>query len=46
MPVTKRLAGSVAKLCRVLSIKHVAEHYGLGWDAVKAIEGRHGDGPG
>lgn len=36
--VTKRLAGSVAKLCRVLSIKHVAEHYGLGWDAVKAID--------
>ncbi len=36
--VTKRLAASVARLCRVLSIKHVAEFYGLGWDAVKAID--------
>lgn len=36
--VTKRLAQSVAKLCKVLSIKHVAEHYRLGWDAVKAID--------
>jgi transposase len=36
--VTKRLAESVARLCRVLPIKHVAEFYGLGWDAVKAID--------
>ena len=36
--VTGRLAGSVARLCKVLPIKHVAEFYGLGWDAVKAID--------
>lgn len=36
--VTTRLAESVARLCRNLAIKHVAEFYGLGWDAVKAID--------
>lgn len=36
--VTARLAESVARLCRNLAIKHVAEFYGLGWDAVKAID--------
>jgi len=36
--VTKRLAESVARLCRVLPVKHVADFYGLGWDAVKAID--------
>ncbi len=36
--VTKRLAASVARLCQVLSIKQVAEFYGLGWDAVKAMD--------
>ncbi len=36
--VTRRLAESVARLCKVLAIKHVAEFYGLGWDAVKAID--------
>lgn len=36
--VTKRLAESVARLCRVLAVKHVAAFYGLGWDAVKAID--------
>jgi len=36
--VTRRLAESVARLCKVLAIKHVAEYYGLGWDAVKAID--------
>lgn len=35
--VTKRLAASVARLCRVAPIKHVAEHFGLSWDQVKAI---------
>ena len=39
--VTKRLAESVARLCRVLPIKQVAEFYGLGWDAVKAIDKTH-----
>lgn len=36
--VTGRLARSVARLCKVLAIKHVAKFYGLGWDAVKAID--------
>jgi transposase len=36
--VTARLAESVARLCKVMAIKHVAEFYGLGWDAVKAID--------
>jgi len=36
--VTLRLAESVARLCKVLPIKHVAEFYGLGWDAVKSID--------
>lgn len=39
--VTKRLAQSVARLCRVLAVKHVAAFYGLGWDAVKAIDKGH-----
>ena len=36
--VTTRLAESVARLCRNLALKHVAEFYGLGWDTVKAID--------
>lgn len=36
--VTKRLAQSVARLCKVLPIKQVAEHYDLHWDTVKAID--------
>ena len=36
--LTGRLARSVARLCKVLAIKHVAKFYGLGWDAVKAID--------
>lgn len=36
--VTGRLARSVARLCKVLAIKHVARFYGLGWDAVKTID--------
>lgn len=39
--VTARLAQSVARLCKVVSIKHVAEFYGLGWDTVKAIDKAH-----
>lgn len=38
---TKRLVESVARLCRVLAVKHVAAFYGLGWDAVKAIDKTH-----
>ena len=36
--VTGRLARSVARLCKVLVIKHVAKFYGLSWDAVKRID--------
>jgi transposase len=36
--VTTRLAESVARLCQVLPIKHVAAYFDLGWDAVKAID--------
>lgn len=36
--VTVRLAQNVARLCKVLAIKHVGEFYGLGWDTVKAID--------
>ena len=36
--VTRRLAESVARLCKVLPIKHVAEFFDLSWDTVKAID--------
>ncbi len=36
--VTSRLADSVARLCGVLPIKHVASFFGLGWHTVKAID--------
>ena len=36
--MTKRFAESVARLAALLPIKHVAEHYGLSWDTVKAID--------
>lgn len=39
--VTRRLAESVARLCRVLPIKHVAEEYALDWKTVKAIDKEH-----
>jgi transposase len=39
--VTKRLAESVARLCSVLPIKHVAEFFELGWDTVKAVDKAH-----
>ena len=38
--VTQRLAQSVAGLCRVMSLRHVAEHYGLHWSTVKRIHKR------
>lgn len=41
--VTTRLAESVARLCKVLPIKHVAAYFDLGWDAVKAIDKAHLD---
>ncbi len=36
--VTKRLATSVARLCKLMSIAHVAEYYGLSWTTVKLID--------
>ena len=36
--VTKRLAESVVRLCRVLPVKQVAEFYGLDWDTVKNLD--------
>ena len=36
--VTKRLAESVARLCQVMAVKHVAKYFALGWDRVKGID--------
>lgn len=36
--VTKRLARYIADLCRLLSVKAVAEHLGLDWKLVKACD--------
>jgi transposase len=36
--VTKRLAESVARLCQVMAVKHVAKYFTLGWDRVKGID--------
>jgi len=36
--VTRRLAKSVARLCGVLPVKHVAEFFHLSWDQVKEID--------
>lgn len=38
--VTRRLAESVARLCRVLPVKQVATFFGLHWDTVKDIDKR------
>jgi transposase len=39
--VTTRLAASVARMCKVMALTHVAGYYGLGWDTVKQIDARH-----
>ncbi len=39
--VTTRLASSVARLCQVMSVRHVAHLYRLAWTAVKRIDFRH-----
>lgn len=39
--VTQRLAVSVARLCRILPIKHVAEYFDLHWETVKSIDKAH-----
>lgn len=38
--VTVRLAMSVARLCKLMPIRHVAAFYGLAWTAVKLIDQR------
>jgi transposase len=38
--MTKRLAEKIARLARVLPIKHVAEWFGVSWDTVKQIDQR------
>lgn len=38
--VTRRFAESVARLCSVAAIKHVAEHFDLNWHQVKEIDKR------
>ena len=39
--VTQRLAESVVRLCEVLPIQHVAQHYGMSWNTVKRIHKTH-----
>lgn len=39
--VTTRLAASVARLCKVMSLRHVAAFYRLAWTTVKRIDLRH-----
>lgn len=39
--VTRRLANSAARLCEVMSIRHVAHFYRLAWTTVKRIDFRH-----
>ena len=39
--ITTRLAANVARLCAVMSIRHVANFYALDWKTVKAIDFRH-----
>lgn len=36
--VTTRLAESVARPCKVMALRHVAEFYRLSWTAVKRID--------
>lgn len=36
--VTQRLGESVAQLCRVASIRHVAQYFGLDWKTVKDLD--------
>ena len=39
--VTTRLAASVARLCKVMSLRHVARFYQLAWTTVKRIDLRY-----
>jgi len=39
--VTERMADSVARLCKLMAVRHVASFYGLAWTTVKLIDQRH-----
>lgn len=39
--VTRRLAESVARLCKIASILHVARHFALDWKTVKELDRRY-----
>ena len=39
--VTGRLAESVARLCQVMAIRHVARYFGLDWKTVKDLDRAH-----
>lgn len=39
--VTSRLAASVARLCKLMTLQHVARYYALAWTTVKLIDHRH-----
>lgn len=39
--VTVRLAHSVARMCKVMTIQHVAEYWGLSWATVRSIDQAH-----
>lgn len=39
--VTMRLASSAARLCKLMSVRHVAQFYGLAWTTVKRIDKHH-----
>lgn len=39
--ITQRLAQSVARLCTVMSIRHVASYFGLDWKTVKRVDHAH-----
>lgn len=39
--VTMRLANSAARLCKLMSVRHLAQFYGLAWTTVKRIDKHH-----
>ena len=41
MRVTRRMANYIIELCKLMSIREVAEHLGLDWKTVKEIHKRY-----
>jgi len=41
MRVTRRMANYIIELCKLMSIREVAEHLGLDWKRVKEIHKRY-----